>query len=141
MKYFNSWVRFMISDKNDKDPNAIFKRGFFDIIMERWFEFFPKNKFIIMNSYYTYGHPQEIADILSDVSGLNPVTLDLPLKHINRGKQEKKPMESDVSKMLDDFYADHMQRLADVLTEASKRENVILFPPLENFFDGLLPNG
>ena len=69
----------MISDKNDKDPNAIFKRGFFDIIMERWFEFFPKNKFIIMNSYYTYDHLQEITDILSDVSGLNPVTLDLPL--------------------------------------------------------------
>jgi len=139
MKNFNSWARFMISDENDRDPGSIFKRGFFDIIMERWLEFFPKNKFIIMNSYHTFGHVQEITDILSDVSGLNPVKLELPLKHINRGKTEKEPMEDDVSKILDDFYANHTRRLTHILTQASKLENVILFPPIEKFFDGLLP--
>ena len=131
IKEFNKWFDWMLEHPEWMldDTHDILRRGFYDEIFAKYFELFPENKFLFVDSQYAFDKMQKLGDFLA--KELNLSKRQIPYIHKNVGTARKEELTDFNQKRLNQFYFKHERNFSDIV---KTYKNAKTFPT-NNFLD------
>ena len=98
-------------------------------IFARYFELFPENKFLFVDSQYAFDKMQKLGDFLA--TELNFSKRQIPNIHRNPGSAKKEELTDLNQKRLNQFYSKHEQNFSEIV----KLYNNAKTFPMNSFLD------
>ena len=96
--------------------------GYYDDIFGKYLEMFPKSRFFLIDSYYSFDNQQRLADSLSRF-------LKVPLRNISyhhsNKHRHKEELTEELKVQIKSFYAKHEQKFKEIIEH---KHNIQTFP-------------
>ena len=96
--------------------------GYYDDIFGKYLEVFPKSRFFLIDSYYSFDNQQQLADSLSRF-------LKVPLRNISyhhsNKHRHKQELTEELKVQIKSFYAKHEQKFKEIIEH---KHNIQTFP-------------
>jgi len=138
-KDINRFIDYMLSSFKrgigDITKPGIFLRGHYDDIFGRYFDLFPRNKFVFVNSYYLYKNEKEFVRKIAEILDID-MQEEKKIKYAWANMQnwhKKQPIEEEKRQRLDEHFAAHTERFIRMINQ---RENVFMMPDQYFFANG-----
>jgi len=122
MFQFNKWFEYIITNQ-EKERDALLRRGFYDEIFGKWFHTFPQSSFLIIDSSASFEDQQALVDTLSVFLNLENITTHAA--HGNANKLEKEEWNKYNAVVAKQFYMYHEKSFVNILKQ---QKNVETFP-------------